>query len=179
MKIQADCVICASFAHHREKQSTPNTGPTPSKVPEMVVCSCCTVNTRVFAVISAGLSLSLLLLQVSPGFKNATAQENFAVRSFNDRASFECELLVPKSPFPFPFREHIVLIPFSHHKCFSFHFNAVMGKLSAMMIGLMLLSCWGVRPQPPVLSQKFCCTNGRCTAVQMEGVLLGFPFFKT
>ena len=27
----------------------------------------------------------------------------------------------------------------------------------------------------PVLSQKFCRTNGGCTAVQMGGVLLGFP----
>ena len=30
-------------------------------------------------------------------------------------------------------------------------------------------------PQPPVNSQKYCRTNGRRTAVQMGGVLLGFP----
>ena len=29
--------------------------------------------------------------------------------------------------------------------------------------------------QPPVFSQKYCRTNGRRTAVQMGGVLLGFP----
>ena len=39
-------------------------------------------------------------------------------------------------------------------------------------------------PQPPVLSQKYCSTNGRRTAAQLGGALqykwywLGFPFFK-
>ena len=33
-------------------------------------------------------------------------------------------------------------------------------------------------PQPPVFFQKYCRTNGGRTAVQMGGVLQGFPFFE-